>query len=77
MTTDGAYDTRRCRDVIAARNAHAIIPPRKNAKPWKPTSDDAIARNEAVNASRYLGRAICRRWSGYHRRSRVETKCIV
>ncbi|MGZ2260008.1 IS5 family transposase [Roseobacter sp. A03A-229] len=78
VTADGAYDTRRCHDVIAARNAHAVIPPRKNAKPWKPTSAGAIARNEAVNASRYLGRAIWRRWSGYHRRSRVETKmhCI-
>ena len=70
--------TRKCRDAIAARNAHAVIPPHKNAKPWKPTSDGAIARNEAVNASRYLGRAIWRRWSGYHRRSRVESKmnCI-
>ena len=74
VTADGAYDTRKCHDVIAARNAHAVIPPRKNAKPWKPTSAGAIARNEAVNASRYLGRAIWRRWSGYHRRSRVETK---
>jgi hypothetical protein len=74
VTADGAYDTRRCHDVIAARNAHAVIPPRKNAKPWKPTSAGAIARNEAVNASRHLGRAIWRRWSGYHRRSRVETK---
>ncbi|TDK53375.1 IS5 family transposase [Antarcticimicrobium luteum] len=74
VTADGAYDTRRCHDVIAARNAHAVIPPRKNAKPWKSTSAGAIARNEAVNASRYLGRAIWRRWSGYHRRSRVETK---
>jgi hypothetical protein len=60
--------------VIAARNAHAVIAPRKNAKPWKPSSAGAMARNEAVNASRYLGRAIWRRWSGYHRRSRVETK---
>ncbi|MFG6620471.1 IS5 family transposase, partial [Sulfitobacter sp. 1A05707] len=74
VTADGAYDTRECHDAIAARGAHAIIPPRKNAKPWKPTSAGAIARNEAVNASRYLGRAIWRRWSGYHRRSRVETK---
>jgi len=74
VTADGAYDTRRCHDVIAARNAHAVIPPRKNAKPWKPTSAGAIARNEAVNASRYLGRAIWRRWSGYHRRRRVGTK---
>ena len=74
VTADGAYDTRRCHDVIAARNAHAVIPPRKNAKPWKPTSAGAIARNETVNASRYLGRAIWRWWSGYNRRSRVETK---
>ena len=49
VTGDGAYDTRKCHDAIAARN-------------------------EAVNASRYLGRAIWRQWSGYHRRSRVETK---
>ena len=60
--------------MVAARSAHAVIPPRKNAKPWKPTSAGAIARNEAVNATRYLGRAIWRRWSGYHRRSRVESK---
>ena len=78
VTADGAYDTRKCHDALAARGAHAVIPPRKNAKPWKPTSTGAIARNEAVNASRYLGRALWRRWSGYHRRSRVEAKmnCI-
>ena len=78
VTADGAYDTRKCYDAIAARGAHAVIPPRKNAKPWKPTSSGAIARNEAVRASRYLGKTLWRRWSGYHRRSRVEAKmnCI-
>ena len=70
---DGAYDTRKCHEAIAARDAHAVIPPRKNAKPWKPTSAGAIARNEAVSAQQYLGRTLWRRWSGYHRRSRVET----
>ena len=74
VTADGAYDTRKCHEAIAARRAHAVIPPRKNAKPWKPTSDGAIARNDAVNAQRYLGRTLWRRWSEYHRRSRVETK---
>ena len=74
VTADGAYDTRKCHEAIAARGAHALIPPHKNAKPWKPTSDGAIARNDAVNAQRYLGRTLWRRWSGYHRRSRVETK---
>ena len=78
VTADGAYDTRKCHEAIAARCAAAIIPPRKNAKPWKPTSSGAITRNEALRASKYLGRAIWRRWSGYHRRSRVESKmnCI-
>ena len=33
VTADGAYDTRKCHEAIAARNAHAVIPPRKNAKP--------------------------------------------
>ena len=74
VTANGAHDTRKCHDAIAARNAHAVIPPRKNAKPWKPTSAGAIARNDAVNPSRYLGRTIWKRWSGYHRRSRVESK---
>ncbi len=74
VTADVAYDARKCHEAIAARDAHAVIPPRKNAKPWKPTSAGAIARNDAVNAQRYLGRTFWRRWSGYHRRSRVETK---
>ena len=71
---DGAFDTRRCHDVIAARGAAAVIPPRKNARPWKPDTAGAIARNEALRASKRFGRKIWRRWSGYHRRSRVETK---
>ena len=74
VTADGAYDTRKCHDAIADRGAHAVIPPRKNAKPWKTVTAGVVARNEALRASRYLGRAIWRNWSGYHRRSRVETK---
>jgi hypothetical protein len=74
VTADGAYDTRKCHDVIADRGAHAVIPPRKNAKPWKAITAGAVARNEALRAAKYLGRALWRRWSGYHRRSRVETK---
>jgi len=50
------------------------LPPCKNAKPWKTVTVGAVARNEALRASKYLGRALWRRWSGYHRRSRVETK---
>ncbi len=36
-------------DAIAGRNAHATILPRKNDKPWKPTSTGAIAQNKAAN----------------------------
>ncbi|NHN91086.1 IS5 family transposase [Acetobacter sicerae] len=78
VTADGAYDTRSCHETIAERGADAIIPPRRNAKLWRPTTPGARARNEAIRASERFGRAIWRRWSGYHRRSRVETKmhCI-
>lgn len=87
VTADGAYDTRKCHNAIhcpavhvsmhergADRGANAVIPPRKNAKLWKPDTAGAIARNDALRATKYLGRALWRKWSGYHRRSRVETK---
>ena len=74
VTADGAYDTRKCHDAIAERGAAAVIPPRRNAKPWKADSAGAAARNEALRASKHLGRILWRRWSGYHRRSRAETK---
>jgi hypothetical protein len=78
VTADGAYDTRKCHEAIAARNAAAVIPPRRNAKTWKPASAGAVARNETLRASKDLGPTLWRRWSGYHRRSRVEAKmnCI-
>ena len=74
VTADGAYDTRKCHDAIADRGAHAVIPPRKNAKPWKTSTAGALARNEALRTAKYLGRALWRRWSGFHRRSRDETR---
>jgi hypothetical protein len=77
VTADGAYDTRKCHDAIAARNAHAVLPPRKNVKMWKPDTAGAKARNEAVRSSKYLGRALWRSLTGYHRRSRVETKPLI
>ena len=61
VTADGAYDTRKCHDAIAERGAHAVIPPRKNAKPWKPDTAGTAARNEALRPSRRLGRTIRQR----------------
>lgn len=74
VTADGAFDTRKYHDAIAARAAAAIIPPRENAKPWKPDTAGAIARNEILCTSMRVGLTIWRRWSRYHRRSRAETK---
>ena len=56
VTADGAFDTRKCHDVIAARGAAAIIPPRKNAEPWKPDTAGAIDRNEALRTSQHQTR---------------------
>lgn len=74
VCADGAYDTRACRDAIALRGATAVIAPRKNASLWCRPSPGAESRNEAVRACRRLGRLIWKSWSGYHRRSLVETK---
>ncbi len=74
VSGDGAYDTRACHDAIARRGAQAIIPTRKNGKPWKDLRPGAEARNAILHAIRRLGRRIWKKWSGYHRRSLVETK---
>ncbi len=74
VTADGAYDTRACHAAVAARQATAVIPTRRNGRPWKETTPGATARNDILRASRRFGRAIWRNWSGYHRRSLVEAK---
>lgn len=74
VTADGAYDTRRCRGAIIARGGTAIIPIRKNGRPWKEDSPAARTRNETLRATRHYGRALWKRWTGYHVRSRAETK---
>ena len=72
--TDGAYDTRRCHTAITLRQATAIIPIRKNGRPWKEDCPAARARNETLRATRHYGRAFWKRWTGYHARSRIEAK---
>ena len=74
VSGDGAYDTKACHAAIAQRGAQAVIPPRKNGKPWKAKLVGAGVRNEALRACQRLGRSIWKKWSGYHRRSLVETK---
>lgn len=74
VSGDGAYDTKGCHEAIAQRGAQAIIPTRKNAKLWKDQRPGAEARNAIFHATRRLGRRIWKKWTGYHRRSLVETK---
>lgn len=74
VSADGAYDTRGCLDAIAQGGAQALIPPRKNASLWKRSSPGSANRNEAVLACKRFGRRLWKVWSGYHRRSLVETK---
>jgi hypothetical protein len=74
VTADGAYDTRRCHTAIIDRQATAIIPIRKNGRPWKEDCPAAIARNETLRATRHYGRAFWKRWTGYRVRSRIEAK---
>jgi len=74
VTTDGAYDTKLSHAVIAERGAIAIIPPRRNARPWKENRPGASVRNDILRAVRRFGRTSWKKWSGYHRRSLVETK---
>ena len=58
VSGDGAYDKKGCHRAIALRQADAIIPIRKNAKPWKLNRLGAAARNEILRATRRLGRTI-------------------
>ncbi len=74
VSADGACDTKASHEAIAGRQAAAIIPTRRNPKPWTDARAGAQARNEFLRTTRKLGRAIWKKWSGYHRRSLVETK---
>ncbi len=62
VSRDGAYDTKGCYSVIVARNAEAIIPVRKNGKPWQENTAGAQACNEALRATKRLGRTIWKKW---------------
>ena len=71
-----------CRAVliqfVALQSLPAVPPPSfrpaRTPSRGSQTPLGAIARNKALRASKRFGRTIWRRWSGYHRRSRVETK---
>jgi len=73
---DGAYDTRGVYQAAHARGAEVIVPPRRNGRHWKDKTAFVHARNETLAAARYLGWPLWKTWSGYHRRSLVETTML-
>jgi hypothetical protein len=46
----------------------------KMQKPWKDQKLRSLERNELLKTVKRLGRTLWKKWSGYHRRSLVETK---
>lgn len=57
VIADGAHDTRKSNDAIVDLGAVAIIKPSNDAKLWKTVTAGAVTRNEALRASKYLGRS--------------------
>ena len=74
VTGDGAFDTRRCHTAILERGGTAVIPIRRNGRLWKEDCPAAKARNDILRATQRFGRALWKRWSGYHARSRIEAR---
>ena len=70
VAADGGYDTRPCHTALIDRQATAIIPIRKNGRPWKEDCPAAIARNDTLRATRHYGRAFWKRYA----RSRIKAK---
>ena len=68
---DGGYDYKTCYDVIADREARAVIPPRKSAIFHNNGSMDA--RDDNLRRIQEIGREAWKKESGYHRRSLAET----
>jgi hypothetical protein len=77
VSADGAYDTRACHEAIAHRQATAIIPIRRNARPWAESRAGARARNEILRATWESGRSIWKKWSGYQPPSPFTCRCPV
>lgn len=75
VSGDGAFDQRKCYDAIGARQARAVIPPRKGAKIWQNGNSKArrLNRDENLRRIRKIGRKAWKEESNYHRRSLAET----
>jgi len=74
---DGAYDGAPTRDLLAARfgvGADVIIPPPKNAVASPQSVLDPSVRDSDIAEIETRGRLAWQKFSGYNKRSRVETQ---
>lgn len=74
LSADGAYDKRKCYDVLDELGIIAAIPPQKNAKIWRrrKANEAPHARDENLRRIREMGRERWKEEIGYHRRSIAE-----
>jgi hypothetical protein len=76
LTLKERYQTKKCRQVIADRQAHAVIPPRKNAKPWKDTKISSLVRNELLRTVKRLGRTLSKNGQAIIGEIWLKLRCI-
>ncbi|MEZ9358092.1 IS5 family transposase, partial [Vibrio breoganii] len=69
VSADGAYDTKKCHEVLQNKGCKPLIPPRKNAGYW----EEGHPRNKVVDALKSDSLAQWKTDSGYHDRSISET----
>src|SRR6056297_786110 len=48
VTAVGACGPGECHHAVADRGAHAVGPPRRSPRPWRPSTAGATARNQAL-----------------------------
>jgi hypothetical protein len=53
-----------------------LMSARLYAGQWKDTKSSSLERNELLRTIKRLGRTLWKKWSGYHRRSLVETALL-
>ena len=81
VSGDGAYDTKGCHEAIALRQADAIIPILKNAKPWKMDRTGAAASVRLLCHKSVYSKAnsslpyFCNKAAGHGFRHRFQGTC--
>lgn len=74
ISTDGAYDSHACYDIIGKRGAKAVIPPQPNPRHKPKTMDNLkCPRDYVIWEIQQKGRTQWKRENDYHRRSLAET----